>query len=98
MATNPRIRGWEHGRGARAYARSFERLLEQVVAYASHTPPQNAAGNPAMSVPLSLSSGGLPIGSQFSARRGDERTLLELAYELEEARPWAARWPPSSAL
>jgi Asp-tRNA(Asn)/Glu-tRNA(Gln) amidotransferase A subunit family amidase len=32
-----------------------------------------------MSVPLSISSDGLPIGSQFGAGVGDEQTLLELA-------------------
>jgi hypothetical protein len=31
---------------------------------------------------------GLPVGVHFSADLGDERTLLELAYELEEARPF----------
>ncbi len=31
---------------------------------------------------------GLPIGVQFSALQGDEKTLLELAFELEQARPW----------
>jgi amidase len=36
---------------------------------------------------------GLPVGSHFMARRGDERTLYELAYELEAARPWAMRRP-----
>jgi len=74
----------------------FDTLLERVVSYSSYTPPHNAAGTPAMSVPLWLSPAGLPIGSQFAARRGAERTLLELAYELEQARPWADRWPPVS--
>jgi amidase len=46
-----------------------------------------------MSVPLFMSSDGLPIGSQFGARSGDERRLFELAYELEQAQPWADRWP-----
>jgi amidase len=49
-----------------------------------------------MSVPLSWSESGLPIGSQISARLGQERTLFELAYELENARPWAGRRPPVS--
>jgi amidase len=35
-----------------------------------------------------VSSRGLPIGVHLSADLGDERTLLELAYELEEARPF----------
>ncbi len=75
----------------------FDTLLERVTAYASYTPPHNAAGTPAMSVPLAISSDGLPIGSQFGARVGNEQMLLELAYELEQARPWADRWPPISA-
>ena len=46
-----------------------------------------------MSVPLNWDSNGLPIGSQFAARMGAEATLLALAYELEEARPWASKRP-----
>jgi amidase len=41
-----------------------------------------------------MSADNLPIGAHFSAAKGEERTLLELAYELEFARPWAARKPP----
>jgi amidase len=53
------------------------------------TPLNNAAGGPAISLPLGRTSQGLPIGAHLSADLGDERTLLELAFELEEARPWA---------
>ena len=35
--------------------------------------------------------------SHFAARAGDERTLLELAYELEAAHPWKHRRPPVCA-
>lgn len=76
----------------------FDTLFERVTDYVGYTPQHNAAGTPAMSVPLSMSSAGLPIGSQFAARVGNERTLLELAFELEEARPWAQRWAPHSAV
>ena len=41
-----------------------------------------------------LESSGLPVGAMFGAMKGDERTLLELAYELEQAAPWSARRPP----
>jgi amidase len=75
----------------------FDTLFDRVIDYVGYTPQHNAAGTPAMSVPLSMSASGLPIGSQFAARVGAERTLLELAYELEAARPWAGRWAPHSA-
>jgi len=65
--------------------------------YVGYTPLQNVAGGPAMSVPLTWSEGGLPIGSHFSAAKGQERRLLELAYELEQARPWASRRPGVNA-
>ncbi len=62
------------------------------------TSPINFAGIPAMSVPLSVASQGMPIGSHFIAGHGQERRLYELAYELEQARPWAARRPPHGLL
>jgi amidase len=75
----------------------FQTSLERLMGFVGFTPVQNASGQPAMSVPLNWSKSGLPIGSHFATRAGDERTLLELAYQLEEARPWAGRRPPVSA-
>jgi amidase len=74
----------------------FEELRERLTDYVGYTPVHNVAGAPAMSVPLWWTPAGLPVGSHFAARRGDERTLFELAYELEQARPWAMRRPPTS--
>ncbi|MGH9802337.1 MAG: amidase, partial [Blastocatellia bacterium] len=59
----------------------------------AYTPLHNACGTPAMSVPLYWTKENLPIGSQFAAWRGGEATLLQLAYELEAARPWAKKHP-----
>jgi Asp-tRNA(Asn)/Glu-tRNA(Gln) amidotransferase A subunit family amidase len=69
------------------------RNLRQTIAF---TQLMNVAGNPAMSVPLYWSDAGLPIGVQFSAAFGDEPTLLRLAAQLEQARPWSHRRPPVS--
>lgn len=68
-------------------------LERRVFDWVAYTPIHNATGSPAMSVPLGTSRDGLPIGIQFAARPGAERTLLELAFELEAAAPWADRWP-----
>ena len=70
-------------------AAGFDVMFPRLVNYVSFTPLNNAAGGPAMSLPLGRTANGLPIGVHFSAAHGDERTLLELAFELEAARPFA---------
>lgn len=66
----------------------FRTHLGRLLRYAGFTAMSNVTGAPSMSVPLGRSETGLPIGMQFVAPVGEERTLLELACELEEARPW----------
>jgi len=57
----------------------------------------NITGQPAMSLPLFWNTDGLPVGTQFIGRFGDEATLFRLAAQLEVALPWAGRRPQVSA-
>lgn len=74
-----------------------ERFLARSRNFLPFTQVANILGAPAMSVPLFWTSEGLPIGTHFIARVGDEATLFRLAAQLEEARPWSKRRPPVSA-
>jgi amidase len=67
----------------------FETVLERLLDWVAFTPLQNASGDPAVSLPLATTSSGRPQGMMLGAGSGREATLLELALELEEARPWA---------
>ena len=53
----------------------------------------NISGLPAMSIPAAWTDADIPIGVQLVGRYGDEATLLGLAAEVEEARPWIHRRP-----
>ncbi|OBI17001.1 amidase [Mycobacterium sp. E2497] len=67
----------------------YHQVIERLIDWVSFTPLQNVTGEPAISLPLAQSDDGMPVGMMFSADVGQEALLLELAYELEEARPWA---------
>ncbi len=69
-------------------------MAAQAFAYTPWTPVFNITGQPAMSVPLYWNAAGLPIGAHLVGRFGDEATLLQLAGQLERARPWANKVPP----
>ncbi len=66
----------------------YELVIGRILEWVSFTPLQNATGDPAMSLPMGMSAAGLPVGVQLSAAQGYDRRLLELAFELEEARPF----------
>ncbi|MBO9695155.1 MAG: amidase [Sphingopyxis sp.] len=82
--------------GELAPDRPFDALFAAMFDYIGYTPLHNLTGNPALSLPLVTMSDGMPIGSMFSARRGDDALLLALALQLEEATGWSKRWPAVS--
>jgi amidase len=69
---------------------------ERTFALIPFTPVWNVTGQPAASLPLHWTAHGLPIGVQAVGRLGQEATLLSLAGQLEQARPWASHLPPES--
>lgn len=67
----------------------YRQVIDRLIDWVSFTPLQNVTGEPAISLPMAQSADGMPVGMMFSADFGQEALLLELAYELEQARPWA---------
>ncbi|WP_099025560.1 amidase [Mycolicibacterium palauense] len=66
----------------------YQQIISKLIDWVAFTPLHNVTGDPAISLPLAESAAGLPIGMMFTAAAGGEATLLELAYELEAARPF----------
>ena len=56
----------------------------------------NVTGQPAISLPIGQTAGGLPVGIQLVAALGREDLLLRVAAQLETAAPWSDRRPPLS--
>jgi aspartyl-tRNA(Asn)/glutamyl-tRNA(Gln) amidotransferase subunit A len=54
----------------------------------------NAAGNPAISIPIAHSPGALPIGFQLVGRFGSDTELIAIAERFEERHSWIDLWPP----
>ncbi|ETZ99200.1 amidase family protein [Mycobacterium kansasii 732] len=67
----------------------YQQVMDRMANWVAYTPLQNVTGEPAISLPMAQSVNGLPVGMMLAADLGREDRLLELAYELEGARPWA---------
>jgi amidase len=88
LAARPLAIGELHGHG--------EHPLEDLrrsADFAPYTALFNVTGQPAMSVPVGFGADGLPTGVQLVGKPLGDETLLQLAAQLETARPWAQRRP-----
>lgn len=65
----------------------------RIAGFALYNPLYNVSGQPAITLPLASSKEGLPIGMMFGGRYAEEATLLQLAGQLEAARPWIQKRP-----
>ena len=64
---------------------------------ATFTSPWNATGQPAVSLPFTTGSDGMPIGVQLVAAYAREDLLIRVAAEMESDIRWADRLPPTHA-
>ena len=71
----------------------LEAMFRDLIGFVPFTGLYNISGQPSMNVPLVWNAAGLPIGTMFTARFGDEPILFRLAAQLEQARPWADKRP-----
>jgi amidase len=71
----------------------MEEYWRRVFSFSPFTVWFNITGQPALMLPLSQSSCGLPLAVQLVGRYGDEATLFRLGAQLEAARPWFGRKP-----
>jgi amidase len=69
----------------------------RIAAFIPYTAQFNMTGQPAISLPLHWTPGGLPVGVQLVAAYGREDILVRIASQLEQAAPWSERHPPVHA-
>jgi amidase len=81
--------GKYEGRGAM-------RTFNGAAGFVAFNPVWNHIGNPAAALPAGFDDRGLPLSVQLGGPPDSETTLLSLARQLEEARPWAGARPPVS--
>ncbi len=61
-----------------------EKTLENIIHWINPCPPFNATGQPAIALPTGFTEDNLPIGIQLVGKPADEKTILQLAYQLEK--------------
>ncbi len=71
----------------------IDEMIDGNLGWGPYTPLANLTGRPAINVPLHWTEAGLPLGVQFVGTLGADGPLLQLAAQLEQAKPWAGHHP-----
>jgi amidase len=87
LAMTPRPLGWYD-------AEDPEENFAQQCRFTPYTSFVNATGLPAITVPVSATTGGIPLGVQLIGRPGGEHVLLSIAAQLERRLGMDRRHPP----
>lgn len=66
-------------------------LLDRVTQWFAPCPAFNVSGQPAMALPCGISQSGIPLSIQLVGRPADEKTILQLATQLEIAQPFTEK-------
>lgn len=69
------------------------RAFLRAAPYGAYTFAFNMSGQPALSLPATITAAGLPLGTQLVARWAAEDVLLQVAAQLEDALAWHERLP-----
>ena len=86
-ALTPRPVGWYD-------ADDGELNFAQQVQYTPFTSFANVTGLPAITLPVSMTAAGVPMGVQLIGRPGGEHVLLSIGAQLERRLQWHRRHPP----
>jgi amidase/6-aminohexanoate-cyclic-dimer hydrolase len=79
--------------GILALSREPQAWFKDFLEFCPFTSFANMTGQPSMSVPLHWTPDGLPVGTMFTGRFGEDATLFRIAGQLERAQPWATCRP-----
>lgn len=82
----PRVGAWKH--------LDPEAAFNEAAVLGAFTAIFNVSGQPAATLPVGLTAGGLPIGVQLAGRPFEEAKVLAVARQLEQRLPWNHRQPP----
>ncbi|KZY86192.1 hypothetical protein A3743_17400 [Oleiphilus sp. HI0072] len=66
----------------------FESAIERLKHFVPYCAIHNVSGAPSIALPIGVSQKQVPVGVQFFAQFGEDKRLLELAFEIEEAVPF----------